>query len=55
MVLKVDYIDTRTTNADFQYRRNNVSYITFQSDRVDINQALHLANALTIYQRNLRT
>ena len=46
--LKVDFIDTRNTNANFDFRRNNVSYITFQSDRVDINQALHLANSLTI-------
>ena len=46
--LKVDYIDTRNTNVDFDFRRNNVSYITFQSDRVDINQPLHLSNALTI-------
>ena len=37
--LKVDFIDTRNTNANFDFRRNNVSYITFQSDRVDINQA----------------
>ena len=44
--LKVDYIDTRTTNADFQFRRNNVSYITFQSDRVDINQPLHLNSVI---------
>ena len=53
--LKVDYIDTRTTNADFDFRRNNVSYITFQSDRVDINQALHLANSLTIDVANKLT
>ena len=46
--LKVDFIDTRTANANFDFRRNNVSYITFQSDRIDINQPLHLANALTI-------
>ena len=46
--LKVDFIDTRNTNANFDFRRNNVSYITFQSDRIDINQPLHLANALTI-------
>ena len=46
--LKVDFIDTRNTNANFDFRRNNVSYITFQSDRVDINQPLHLSNALTI-------
>ena len=53
--LKVDYIDTRTTNANFDFRRNNVSYITFQSDRVDINQALHLANSLTIDTANKLT
>ena len=52
--LKVDYIDTRTTNADFQFRRNNVSYITFQSDRVDINQPLHLNSVIdTINDSNL--
>ena len=46
--LKVDFIDTRTASADFDFRRNNVSYITFQSNRVDINQPLHLSDALTI-------
>ena len=46
--LKVDFIDTRTSNANFDFRRNNVSYITFQSNRVDINQPLHLSDALTI-------
>ena len=46
--LKVDFIDTRTSNANFDFRRNKVSYITFQSDRVDIKQPLHLSNALTI-------
>ena len=53
--LKVDYIDTRTANANFDFRRNNVSYITFQSDRVDVNQALHLANSLTIDTANKLT
>ena len=53
--LKVDYIDTRNTNANFDFRRNNVSYITFQSDRVDINQALHLASSLTIDVANKLT
>ena len=53
--LKVDFIDTRNTNANFDFRRNNVSYITFQSDRVDINQALHLANSLTIDTANKLT
>ena len=46
--LKVDYIDTRNTNANFDFRRNNVSYLTFQSNRVDINQPLHLSDVLTI-------
>ena len=46
--LKVDFIDTRTASANFDFRRNNVSYITFQSNRVDINQPLHLSDALTI-------
>ena len=53
--LKVDFIDTRNTNANFDFRRNNVSYITFQSDRVDINQPLHLANSLTIDVANKLT
>ena len=53
--LKVDFIDTRNTNANFDFRRNNVSYITFQSDRVDINQPLHLSNALTIDVANKLT
>ena len=53
--LKVDFIDTRTANANFDFRRNNVSYITFQSDRVDINQPLHLANSLTIDTANKLT
>ena len=53
--LKVDYIDTRTANANFDFRRNNVSYITFQSDRVDINQPLHLSDALTIDVANKLT
>ena len=53
--LKVDYIDTRTANANFDFRRNNVSYITFNSDRININQALHLANSLTIDTANKLT
>ena len=44
--LKVDFIDTRNTNANFDFRRNNVPYITFQSDSVDINQPLHLSNII---------
>ena len=53
--LKVDFIDTRTTNANFDFRRNNVSYITFNSDRININQALHLSDSLTIDTANKLT
>ena len=53
--LKVDFIDTRTSNANFDFRRNNVSYITFNSDRININQTLHLANSLTIDTANKLT
>ena len=30
--LKVDYIDTRNTNADFQFRRNNATALTLKAD-----------------------
>ena len=30
--LKVDFIDTRTTNADFQFRRNNATALTLKAD-----------------------
>ena len=30
--LKVDYIDTRTANADFQFRRNNATALTLKAD-----------------------
>ena len=53
--LKVDFIDTRTASANFDFRRNNVSYITFNSDRININQSLHLANSLTIDTANKLT
>ena len=53
--LKVDFIDTRTASANFDFRRNNVPYITFQSDRVDIKQPLHLSDALTIDVANKLT
>ena len=90
--LKVDFIDTRNTTADFEFRRNgtqffrldttddnitcskeivagggikcntydsdgdsniifkrfDTNYMTFQSNRIDIDQPLHLANSLTI-------
>ena len=53
--LKVDFIDTRMASANFDFRRNNVSYITFNSDRININQSLHLANSLTIDTANKLT
>ena len=53
--LKVDFLDTRTANANFDFRRNNVSYIAFNSDRININQALHLSNSLTIDTANKLT
>ena len=53
--LKVDYVDTRTASANFDFRRNNVSYMTFNSDRININQSLHLANSLTIDTANKPT
>ena len=53
--LKVDFIDTRTASANFDFRRNNVSYMTFNSDRININQSLHLANSLTIDTANKLT
>ena len=53
--LKVDFIDTRTASANFDIRRNNVSYMTFNSDRININQSLHLANSLTIDTANKLT
>ena len=53
--LKVDYVDTRTASANFDFRRNNVSYMTFNSDRINMNQSLHLANSLTIDTANKLT
>ena len=50
--LKVDFIDTRTASANFDFRRNNVSYITFQSDSVDINQPLHLNSVIDTINDN---
>ena len=36
--LKVNFIDTRTTGADFIFRRDNIDYMTFSSDKVDLTQ-----------------
>ena len=42
--------NTINTNGDnnLSFQRNGVSYVTFNTDRVEINQELHLANALII-------
>ena len=42
--------NTINTNGDnnLSFQRNGVSYMTFNTDRVEINQELHLANALII-------
>ena len=45
--LKTNTIDTNDNN-DLSFQRNGVSYMTFSTDRVEINQELHLANALII-------
>ena len=36
------------TNSNLVFQRSGSPYMTFQSDRIDIHQALHLANSLTI-------
>ena len=43
-------VNTKNTNGDnnLVFQRNGSPYITFQSNRIDIDQALHLANSLTI-------
>ena len=45
-------IDCNTLDSDGDsnvlFKRNNSTYMTFNTDRVDINQELHLANALII-------
>ena len=43
-------VNTINTNGDnnLVFQRNGSPYMTFNSDRIDINQPLHLANAFTI-------
>ena len=36
------------TNSNLVFQRSGSPYMTFQSDRIDIHQPLHLANSLTI-------
>ena len=36
------------TNSNLVFQRSGSPYMTFQSDRIDIDQPLHLANSLTI-------
>ena len=45
--IKTNIINTNGDN-NLSFQRNGVSYMTFNTDRVEINQELHLANALII-------
>ena len=50
-------VNTINTNGDnnLVFQRNGSPYMTFQSDRININQPLHLANSLTIDLANKLT
>ena len=52
--LKTNTLDTNDNN-NLSFQRNGVSYMTFNTDRVEINQELHLANALIIDTANKLT
>ena len=43
--LETNTIDT-IGNANLSFQRNDINYMTFETDRVEINQELHLADAL---------
>ena len=43
------------TNSNLVFQRSGSPYMTFQSDRIDIHQPLHLANSLTIDLANKLT
>ena len=45
--LKTNTINSHT-NSNLVFQRSGSPYMTFQSDRIDIHQPLHLANSLTI-------
>ena len=45
--LQVNTINTNEDN-NLVFQRNGSPYMTFQSDRININQPLHLANTLFI-------
>ena len=45
--LEVNVINSSGDN-NLEFQRNGVSYMTFNTDRVEINQELHLSNALII-------
>ena len=45
--LKTNTINSHT-NSNLVIQRSGSTYMTFQSDRIDIDQPLHLANSLTI-------
>ena len=45
---KTTSIDTESVNDNLEFQRNGSSYMVFNSDRININQPLHLAGALFI-------
>ena len=45
---KTTSIDTESVNDNLEFQRNGSSYMIFNSDRININQPLHLANTLFI-------
>ena len=49
--LETNTIDT-IGNANLSFQRNDINYMTFNSDRININQALHLADTLFIDTAN---
>ena len=52
--LETNTIDT-IGNANLSFQRNDINYMTFETDRVEINQELHLADALIIDTANKLT
>ena len=50
--LKATTIDTENVNDNLDFQRNGSSYMVFNSDRININQPLHLADTLFIDTAN---
>ena len=49
---KATTIDTENVNDNLDFQRNGYSYMVFNSDRININQPLHLADTLFIDTAN---